>query len=194
MLMTNENIRFYPHDRLFAATILRIIPYGIKPNHVTILRFLLIPFVLYFLWKENWPWALGCFLIAALTDAVDGSLARVRKQITHWGTVADPIADKLLIATVVILFVAREVNVTFALISVLMEALIVLGASLRGASRGSLISANGYGKLKMLFQVIGVTLLLFAELLGFLLAVPFAIGTLTIAIVFAIVSLLTYGF
>lgn len=194
MLMTNENIRLYPHDRLFAATVLRFIPRSVRPNHITVLRFFLVPFVLWFLWVENWPWALGCFLLAACTDALDGSLARTRKQITTWGTVADPIADKLLIASVVILFVAREVNAAFALIIVLMEALIAIGAMVRARSHGSMISANGYGKLKMLFQVIGVTLLLIAKLLGFQLVVPFAIGTLTVAIIFATVSLVTYGF
>ncbi len=192
MLMTNDNIRLFPHDPLFQRTILRFIPHWILPNHVTIVRFLLIPFVLYFLWIENWPVALGLFLFAGLTDAIDGSMARTRKQITIWGTVADPIADKLLVGSVVLLFVAREVNIFFAGVIVLMELLIVLSAYLR-KRRGQISSANGSGKLKMICQVLGVALLLIAKLLGYQLIVPFAIGTLTLAIVFAIVSFLTYG-
>lgn len=193
MLMTNENIRYFPHDRLFEKTILRLIPRRVHPNHVTILRFILIPFVLYFLLLGDWRLALGSFLVAALTDAIDGSLARTRKQITMWGTVADPVADKLLIGSVVVLFVAKEVNPLFALMIVFIEMLIVFGAFQR-RRRGLLVSANDYGKLKMLFQVLGVTILLVAKLVGFQLAVPFAIGTFSIAIIFAIVSLLTYGF
>ncbi len=190
--MTNENIRLFPHDRVFAKTILRFIPSAIHPNHVTILRFLLTPFTLYFLWIEDWPTALIFFLAAALTDAIDGSLARVRKQITMWGTVADPIADKVLIGTVVVLFVAREVNMIFAGLIIFIELLIV-GSAIVRQRRGKLNSANGYGKLKMLFQVVGIALLLVARLLGFQLVVTFGIGTFAIAIVFAIVSLLTYG-
>lgn len=190
--MTNENIRLFPHDRIFAKTILRLIPSAIHPNHVTIVRFLLTPFTLYFLWIEDWPVALVFFLVAALTDAIDGSLARVRKQITLWGTIADPIADKFLIGTVVVLFVAREVNLIFAGVIVLIELLIVGSAIIR-QRRGQYSSANNYGKLKMLFQVIGVALLLLAKLLGFQLVVPFAVGTFAVAIIFAIVSLLTYG-
>jgi CDP-diacylglycerol--glycerol-3-phosphate 3-phosphatidyltransferase len=192
MLMTNENIRLLPHDRLMEKTILRLIPRDIHPNHVTVLRFLMIPFVLYYLWIEDWPAALGLFLLAAFTDALDGSMARARKQITLWGTVADPVADKLLIGSVVVLFVAREVNPAFAGVIIFMELLILLGAFLK-RRQGKVVSANEYGKIKMVLQVIGVTLLLLAKLFELDLAVPFAVGTLAIAIVFAMVSALTYG-
>ena len=194
MLMTNDNIHFFPQDRLFAKTFLRLIPKSVHPNHLTILRFLMTPFVLYVLWLEHWPLALVLFLFTAFTDALDGSLARVRKQITMWGTIADPIADKILIASVVVLFVAREVNIWFSLIIVAMEAAIVLGAYRRNRKTGNIISANGYGKIKMTLQVIGVVLLLTAKLAGLELFVPFAMGTLGLAIAFAIVSFFTYSF
>ena len=192
MYMTNENIRFFPHDRLMAKTVIRLIPQSVHPNHITIVRFFLIPVVLWFLWHHDWGWALGVFLFGAFTDALDGSLARVRKQITLWGTIADPVADKLLIGSIVVIFVAREVNPLFAAVIIIMELMIVLGALIR-RHRGHLVSANEYGKLKMVCQVIGVSLLLLAKIAGFQLAVPFAIGTFAIAIVFAGVSLLTYG-
>lgn len=192
MLMTNENIRFFPHDRLLEYTILKLVPRFVKPNHLTVLRIILIPFVLYFFWIENWAWALPLFLFAALTDAMDGSLARTRKQITLWGTLADPVADKLLIGSAVVLFVAREIHPLFAIVIVLIEVLIVIGALYR-KRRGLYTSANGYGKIKMLLQVTGVTLLIIAKLAGVSLVVPFATATLSLAIVFAIVSLLTYS-
>lgn len=192
MLMTNDNIKFFPHDRFMKYTVLRLVPAWVTPNQMTILRFFLTPFVLYFLWIEHWPIAMIFFLLAALTDAMDGSLARVRRQITLWGTIADPMADKLLIGSVVVLFVAREVNPIFAAIIIFIELLIAAAGWWR-SRRGSYTSANNYGKLKMLFQVIGVTLLFIAKLLGLPLVVPFATGTLAVAIVFAIVSLLTYG-
>ncbi len=193
MLMTNENIRLFPHDKLMAATLLHLVPRWMTPNHFTIIRFILIPCVLTLFWLKIWPWALAIFLLAAFTDAIDGSLARTRKQITMWGTVADPVADKLLIGSTVVVFVAEEVNIAFAAVIILMELLIVLGAFIRRRRTHVISSANEYGKLKMILQVTGVGLLLIAKLLGFQLFVPFAVGTLTLAIVFAIVSFLTYG-
>ncbi len=192
MLMTNETVKLYWHDRILAKTILRLIPRDVRPNHLTILRFLLTPFVLYYLWRENWPVVVPLFLFAALTDALDGSLARTRKQITMWGTVADPAADKLLIGSVVALFVAQEIDIVFATIIIVIELMIIL-TGLARRRRGEYVSANWYGKLKMLFQVVGVTALLIARWSGIQLFVPFSIGTLSIAIVFAVISLLTYG-
>ncbi len=190
--MTNDNIRLFPHDRLMAKTVLRLVPRWVYPNYVTVLRILLTPFVLYFLWMEQWDVVLPLFITTAFTDAVDGSLARTRKQITIWGTAADPIADKILIGSVTVLFVAREVNAIFAALIILIEVLIALSALYR-RSRGKISSANEFGKIKMILQVVGVSLLLLARLFHFELAVPFAVGTLAIAIVFALVSLVTYS-
>jgi CDP-diacylglycerol--glycerol-3-phosphate 3-phosphatidyltransferase len=192
MLMTNENVRLFFHDKLLEKTVLRLIPLDVKPNHLTIFRVLITPFVLYYLWLENWDVVIPLFLLAAFTDVLDGSLARTRKQITMWGTVADPAADKLLIGTVVVLFVAKEINLVFASIIVFIEVLIMLTGIVRHKKTGY-ISANWYGKLKMVFQVIGVLALLLAKWSGLNLFVPFSIGTLSIAIVFAIISLYTYG-
>ena len=193
MLMTNENVTLYPHDKVLAKVVLPLIPKTILPNHLTILRFFLTPPVLFFLWREDWVTALAFFLVAGFTDALDGSLARVRKQITLWGTIADPIADKILIGSAVVLFVAKEVNPWFALIIIVIELAIGLGAWSR-QRKGVYVSANQYGKIKMVLQVLGVAALIVAKIAGIQLAVQIGVGTLTVAIVFAIVSLLTYGF
>lgn len=192
MLMTNENIVLAPFDKLLGAVFIRFFPAFVRPNHLTVLRMLLTPVVLWLLWVEQWPWALGLFLFAALTDAWDGAMARLRKQITLWGTMADPVADKLLIGTVVVVFVVKVVNFWFAVVIVVVELLIVAGALYR-RRQGRYASANGYGKIKMFLQILGVSLLLLAKLAGFPLAVPFAVGTLSLAIAFAVISLLTYS-
>lgn len=192
-LMTNENVTLFTHDKLLKRTLLRFIPKDVHPNHLTILRALMIPLILYYLWMENWSVCVPMFLFAALTDLLDGSLARTRKQITMWGTVADPIADKLLIGSVMILFVAKEVNPYFAAVIVVVEIAIATTAIVRKIRHQPFISANWYGKIKMLFQVIGVTTLLIARWSGMEMFVPFSVGTLTIAIVFALMSLYTYG-
>lgn len=192
MLITNETAKVYLHDRLLSAVLIRFLPRQLHPNHITLFRFFLIPFVLWYVWKGDWSIAVPLFVFAAFTDALDGSMARIRKQITVWGTFADPAADKLLIGSVVVLFVAKEVNVIFAAIIILVEVMILFTGLIRRRKKW-VISANWAGKLKMLFQVIGVTALLIAKWSGLSLLVPFSIGTLTIAIVFAIVSLLTYS-
>jgi CDP-diacylglycerol--glycerol-3-phosphate 3-phosphatidyltransferase len=192
MLTTNETAKIYPHDRILDRVLIRWLPRQLHPNHITLLRFLLIPLVLWYVHWEEWMIAFPLFLFAAFTDALDGSLARLRKEITVWGTFADPAADKLLIGSVVALFVAKEINIVFAGIIVAVEIAILLSGLVRHR-KSWVISANWAGKLKMLFQVIGVSLLLLAKLLGLTLLVPFSIGTLTVAIVFAVVSLLTYS-
>lgn len=192
-LMTNENVKLFWHDKVLAKTLLRLIPKEVYPNHLTVLRVLMTPVILYFLWYENWNLVVPLFLVAALTDLLDGSLARTRKRITLWGTVADPIADKLLIGSVMILFVAREINPYFAAVIVLVEIAIAITAIVRKMRGHQYISANWYGKIKMLFQVIGVATLLIARWSGVDMIVPFSIGTLSIAIVFALMSLYTYG-
>ena len=193
MLMTNDNVRVYFHDRLLKRTLLRFVPHDVKPNHLTILRALLIPFVLYYLWLERWEVVVPLFLFTAFTDVLAGSLPRTRQQITMWGTVADPIADKFLIGSVVLLFVAREINIVFAAIIVILELLIVLTAVIKKKRGKQYFSANWYGKVKMFFQCVGVTALLIARWSGIDLFVPFSVGTLSVAIAFAIMSLYTYG-
>jgi len=192
-LMTNDNVKIFLHDKILAKTLLKLIPQEVYPNHLTVLRVLMTPVILYFLWSEKWSVVVPLFLAAALTDLLDGSLARTRKRITTWGTVADPIADKLLIGSVMILFVAREINVYFAALTVFVEVAIATTALVRRLRGQPYISANWYGKIKMLFQVIGVSTLLIARWSGVDMFVPFSIGTLSIAIVFALMSLYTYG-
>ena len=133
------------------------------------------------------------FLFVAFTDALDGSVARVRKQITKWGTFYDPVADKLLIGSVVILIVMKYINVWFGLIIIAFEGMIALGGIVRKKNGDKIQSANIWGKIKMVLQVVGVTMLLVAVWLGIDLFIPISVGTLSLAIVFAVISLYTYS-
>lgn len=184
--------RPFPHDYLMKYTLVPLVPKFITPNMVTVFRFLCTPFVLYFLAIENYQIGVPFFLIIALTDALDGSLARLRKQITEWGTFYDPVADKLLISSVVLLVVVKHVNLIFGLIIIFLEFLIVAGGYFRKRN-GKITSANIFGKTKMLLQVLGVGFLLIALWAGYDLFIPVSIGTLSLAIVFAVISLFTYG-
>lgn len=192
MAFERDPYKLFPHDRLLAVTLLRLIPRWITPNMVTTLRFVLVPFVLVSLSLEWWSVAVPLFLFTALTDAVDGSLARTRKQVTEWGTFFDPVADKLLIGSVVLLLVAERVSPWFALLILGMEALIITGGIIR-KRRGVVTPANIFGKTKMFLQVVGVTFLLVAAWTGMDVYVDLSVGTLSLAVVFAVISLFTYG-
>ncbi len=192
MLMTNENIRFYPHDHLIRYLFDWWIPQWIRPNHLTVVRLLFTPVVLWMLWQERWIETLGLFLFAAFTDVLDGSIARLRKRITVWGTVADPVADKLLIGTVSLLFVARVVGAWLALIVLLMELLVVSGVLYR-RSKGKISSANVFGKTKMFLQVTAIVCLLLSQIFGFAFFVSLALGCFLVSFLFAFISFLTYS-
>lgn len=189
--MTNETVVLYPHDHVIAKIFLPLIPRWIRPNHLTVLRFMMVPPVAYLTWDENWPVLIPVFLIAGFTDLLDGTLARVRRQITLWGAIADPAADKLLIGSVAVLFLAK-VSFLMAFLLVFLEVLIVLGAYLR-KRRGEYLSANWSGKIKMLLQVIGLVLLFVGRLAGIDWLEPLGLGIMITSLGFAVISLLSYG-
>ncbi len=185
----NRDVRVLPHDRFLAATVIPLIPRRVQPNHLTILRFLLTPVVLWFLGAENFAVGVPLFLLAALTDALDGSLARVRRQISEWGILYDPVADKIFIGSVLAVIVIHRINLLLGLALLAVEAIIVIFGWIR-LRRGVIEPANVWGKVKMVFEVISVTLLLIAAWLKFDLLTDISVQTLILALIFAVVSVL----
>ncbi len=182
----------YPHDKLLARIILPLIPDFITPNAVTVLRFILTPSVVYFLIVENYRVAIPLFIIAAFTDALDGSLARVRDKITPWGTVYDPVADKLLIGACILVLVMRHLDPIIAATIILLELLFLAGGFLY-KRRGIIESPSWWGKSKMIFQVIGVTLMLVAVSMDSSALLYISSGAFIIAIVLAVINIIRYG-
>lgn len=181
----------YPHDHL-VRLLTDLFPSWVRPNHITILRIILTPLVLWLLRVENYDWGVPVFLAVASTDMLDGTLARTRRQITEWGTLYDPVADKILISLVVILIVVQHINIWFGVVMLFLEALLLIGAVVQ-RRRGYAVHANVWGKTKMILQVTGVTILLAAVWLGVDMFIPVSIGTFSLAIVFAVISLFSYG-
>lgn len=184
--------KLYPHDHVMRYTFLPLIPSVVTPNMVTMFRIVMTPMVLWLLYAQNFSWGVPLFLFVAFTDAIDGSLARVRKDITDWGTFYDPFADKILIGSVVLLVVVQHVNVVLGLLIVAVEAMLITGGIIRKRS-GKVVTANIYGKIKMILQVSGVMMLLIALWAGYSLFIPISTGTLALAVMFAIISMFTYG-
>lgn len=188
----NDNIKIYPHDKLLKWTILPLIPRFIKPNHFTVLRYCLVPFVLYFIIKAHYRIGIPLFILAALTDMVDGSLARTRGQITVWGIINDPIADKSLIGSLLVVLVVQHVNPIIAFMVIGMEILFVTGGIML-KRRGVIQMANWWGKTKMIFQVLGVGLLLIWLTTGLAVLKIVAEVCLVAAILLASMGVLKYG-
>jgi CDP-diacylglycerol--glycerol-3-phosphate 3-phosphatidyltransferase len=184
--------KLYFYDRLMAFTFLKLFPGCVIPNHITAFRFAATPVVAILMWYEYYYVGLIAFLLVAFTDVLDGSMARTRNQITDWGKVYDPLADKVLIASMVFIIVLRYVDFWTAIIIVALEIIIIAAAWVR-KREGRVVQANRWGKIKMFLQVAGVTILLLSVIFNWAALLPFASGTLYLAIAFAIVSLLTYG-
>lgn len=180
------------HDRLLAKSLLPLIPSWVEPNHITIVRFFLTPAVVAVTIWGQYLIALPFFLAVAFTDILDGSLARVRNRVTTWGKVFDPVADKLLIGSLVVVLVAKHLDVGLALLIVSLELLFML-IGLYKLQQGTPVQANRWGKIKMSLQVLGVTLLFVGLMTGFTGFYAVSERVLYVAIAFAVVSLFAAG-
>jgi CDP-diacylglycerol--glycerol-3-phosphate 3-phosphatidyltransferase len=145
------------------------------PNSLTLLRILLIPvFVLVFYLPLDWANLAAClvFTFAALTDLLDGWLARRLNQTSRLGAFLDPVADKLMVAVVLVLLVQKDPRIALALpaaviigreitVSALREWMAELGA-------GSRVAVSVYGKIKTIAQMLALICLIFRDdLAGF---------------------------
>jgi len=139
----------------------------ITPNQITVLRILLIPIIIFFYFADFIPYckiiAAGIFLIAAATDFVDGYLARKTGLITNMGKFLDPIADKLLVMSVLILVITDSViiaewGIWAGIIAIIILAREFLVSALRlvAASNGIVMAADKWGKYKTFFQDIAL--------------------------------------
>ena len=171
------------------------------PNTITVMRAAVVPVLLVFPLFGGGPdggpservstifaWF---FIVAAVSDLVDGWLARRGQMVTHFGQLLDPLADKLLSSTalIVLLAIGRiEVEATWMVVVIVGRELAVTGLRSLASAGGQIVAANGLGKVKALTQNIAVGALLFHyETLG-LSAHAVGMGFLVIATVLTIVS------
>lgn len=137
------------------------------PNYITMSRIMMIPLLLWIL-SSHFPWqGPGCeqeiaasvlFVLASVTDGLDGYLARRRGQITTMGMLLDPIADKVMITAALIALVAYNPQVVKVWIAVVIigREFVVSGLRSIAASEGFTITASELGKLKTVIQIIAV--------------------------------------
>ena len=148
-------------DSLIAVTILPLIPKNITPNHVTWLRIISVPFIYYLLIKELYISGLILFSISALTDAVDGAMARERNQITESGKILDAIADRGLITLVAFIFIPKYFGWWLFVAMIILELLNVLMAHRCKLRIKMNPGANWAGKIKMIVQSVAFIFIFF---------------------------------
>jgi len=136
------------------------------PNFLTVIRILLIP-VFVVLFSEPTPdrslAAAIVFVVAAVTDLLDGYLARRHSQITRLGRLLDPIADKLLVLSGLILLVQFDRVAAIVAILIIAREVAVTGVRAISAAQGIIIEAETTGKYKMVVQVVAIVFLLLED-------------------------------
>ncbi len=134
------------------------------PNKLTIFRVLLIPVFLLFLNIDSKMGIIGAlliFIIASITDQLDGYIARKHNLITDFGKFMDPLADKLLVSAAFISFIDFRLVEPILVIVIISREFIITGIRLVLASKkGEVIAADMYGKFKTVFQILAVIFLM----------------------------------
>lgn len=173
------------------------------PNFLTLVRIFLVPLLVAALVQHNLSihWngklivandfvALIVFLAAALTDLLDGYLARRWKQVTTVGTLLDPVADKLLISAALISLVEIRLLPGWLVILIISREFAVSGLRSIAAAEGFTVKAGELGKSKMILQVVGVVLVLLSVRWPRLR--PFALAAMWAVVIFGLASAVDY--
>ena len=134
------------------------------PNKLTIARVIMIPLFLICLYLNigcGKYIAVGIFILASLTDLLDGKIARKYNLVTNFGKFMDPLADKLLVCSAMIALVGMHRLSSIVAIIIIAREFIISGFRLIASDNGIVIAASYWGKFKTTFQMIGVVLLIF---------------------------------
>lgn len=165
------------------------------PNKLTLSRIILVPFFVASL-LINFPFhtavALVIFVVATFTDMFDGKIARSRGLVTDFGKFADPLADKILVLSALLCFVQTGWCDCVAVIIVLFREFSVTSIRLVAASKGKVVAANIFGKIKTVTQLVAIIAVLFMQFLLEIFTMTSAFGVETLSLlqcVFTVVSL-----
>ena len=167
------------------------------------LRVILIPFFVFFMFADFVPgnsWiALAIFIIASLTDMLDGKIARKRNLVTNFGKFMDPLADKLLVVCALLCLLVVDggericENETLACISIIIivaREFIISGFRLVASDAGIVIAASYWGKFKTATTMVAICLMIVVKELTFL-KIP-ALVLYCIAVILTLISLIDY--
>ena len=165
------------------------------PNKLTVLRVLMIPVFLFFLLVDvagpagKWI-AAAVFILASLTDFLDGHIARKYNLVTNFGKFMDPLADKLLVCSAMIALVGMDRLSSLVAIIIIAREFIISGFRLEASDNGVVFAASYWGKFKTNFQMFMIIMLIID--LGNKTAVLIENILIVIAVALTIISLIDY--
>ncbi|MGO8685943.1 MAG: CDP-diacylglycerol--glycerol-3-phosphate 3-phosphatidyltransferase [Candidatus Dormibacteria bacterium] len=136
------------------------------PNQLTILRLLLVPVIgvsLAVTFTDHYQVAVITYAVAALTDSLDGRIARSRHQVTELGKFLDPLVDKIMVITVLVILVERSLLAAWVVVVVFAREFVITGLRSVAAAQGVVISASPWGKTKTLTQNLMIGLVILAQ-------------------------------
>lgn len=164
-------------------------------NKITLLRIFLIPIFMFFLLSDiphGMLISAGIFIIASITDILDGYIARKRNQVTNLGKFIDPLADKLLISAALISLVQLGKIKAFVVIIIIAREFIITILRAVASAEGVVIAASIWGKLKTISQIIAIILILLDNFPFKYINLPLDITMIWISVAFTIVSGVDY--
>ena len=135
------------------------------PNKLTLFRVVLIPFFVFFLLAPYFEGygnyiAVAIFIVASITDFLDGKIARKYNLVTNFGKFMDPLADKLLVCSALICLIQLELIPAWVVIIIIAREFIISGFRLVASDNGVVIAASYWGKFKTAFQMLKVIVLI----------------------------------
>ncbi len=173
-------------------------------NKITISRILATPVFLFFLvpgWFGQYfgldQWgryaAAVIFILASLTDMVDGNIARKNNMVTELGKFLDPVADKLLVTSALIAFIKTDNLSVWAVFIIIAREFIVTGFRVIAAGRGVVIAADKWGKIKTVVQILAIVAILIRNFpISLFTDFPVGMVLMYIAVILTIVSGINY--
>lgn len=137
------------------------------PNRLTILRMILVPVFMALMLTGHSVIALIVFIVASLTDSLDGYLARKNNEVTVFGKFMDPLADKLLVTSALIIFVEYGQMASWIAVIVLARELAVSSLRILAAANGIIMQAGWSGKIKTASTCVGLCVMMVPEIAFF---------------------------
>jgi CDP-diacylglycerol--glycerol-3-phosphate 3-phosphatidyltransferase len=163
------------------------------PNQLTILRLLLVPLIGYTLsatWGYHDQVSVAVYATAAATDTLDGRVARRRKQVSELGKFLDPLADKVLVITVLAILVGQAVVPFWVVVVIFTREFIVTGLRFVAAGQGVVVSSTPWGKSKTVTQNVMIVLLILEQ--PYPVLKPAALAFVVLAVITTVLSGLDY--
>lgn len=137
------------------------------PNILTTLRFFMVPFFAYYLYMQQYSVSVIIFIIAGITDILDGYIARKKDIVTKWGKLADPLADKLMQLTALVMLTIHKIIPGIFLVIMLIKELTMVAGSIKLYKKDNVVvSANWYGKFATVVFYVAIVVTMVFKILG----------------------------